>query len=118
MTTTSISLSQNRGRRVDITKRNVAFSKSLERGVSPTPGCIRALMKMLYCAYCRGLPTVRPCNNYCLNVMKGCLANQADLDTEWNLFIVAGSFEEDAASPIVGYLKAWVCLSLEVPAAA
>nr|XP_055100151.1 glypican-6 [Symphalangus syndactylus] len=57
--------------------------------VSPTPGCIRALMKMLYCPYCRGLPTVRPCNNYCLNVMKGCLANQADLDTEWNLFIDA-----------------------------
>ncbi|KAF3825721.1 hypothetical protein GH733_006548 [Mirounga leonina] len=55
--------------------------------VSPTPGCIRALMKMLYCPYCRGLPTVRPCKNYCLNVMKGCLANQADLDTEWNLFI-------------------------------
>ncbi|KYO39468.1 hypothetical protein Y1Q_0021110 [Alligator mississippiensis] len=45
-------------------------------------------MKMLYCPYCRGLPTVKPCNNYCLNVMKGCLANQADLDTEWNLFIV------------------------------
>ncbi|TKC45793.1 hypothetical protein EI555_012235 [Monodon monoceros] len=58
-----------------------------QRKVSPTPGCIRALMKMLYCPYCRGLPTVRPCNNYCLNVMKGCLANQADLDTEWNLFI-------------------------------
>nr|XP_021499104.1 glypican-6 [Meriones unguiculatus] len=46
-------------------------------------------MKMLYCPYCRGLPSVRPCNNYCLNVMKGCLANQADLDTEWNLFIDA-----------------------------
>lgn len=30
---------------------------------------------------------MKPCNNYCLNVMKGCLANQADLDTEWNLFI-------------------------------
>ncbi|KAL6078050.1 hypothetical protein STEG23_004486, partial [Scotinomys teguina] len=58
-----------------------------QKKVSPTPGCIRALMKMLYCPYCRGLPTVRPCNNYCLNVMKGCLANQADLDTEWNLFI-------------------------------
>ncbi|XP_075446981.1 glypican-6 isoform X2 [Ascaphus truei] len=57
--------------------------------VSPTPGCIRALMKMLYCPYCRGLPTVKPCNNYCLNVMKGCLANQADLDIEWNLFIDA-----------------------------
>lgn len=61
------------------------FSKNPQ--VSPTPGCIRALMKMLYCPYCRGLPSVRPCNNYCLNVMKGCLANQADLDTEWNLFV-------------------------------
>ncbi|KAM4794685.1 glypican-6 [Rhinophrynus dorsalis] len=57
--------------------------------ISPNPGCIRALMKMLYCPYCRGLPSVRPCNNYCLNVMKGCLANQADLDIEWNLFIDA-----------------------------
>lgn len=63
------------------------FSYLIHLQVSPTPGCIRALMKMLYCPYCRGLPTVRPCNNYCLNVMKGCLANQADLDTEWNLFI-------------------------------
>ncbi|KAM8976728.1 glypican-6 isoform 2-T2 [Pelodytes ibericus] len=57
--------------------------------ISPNPRCIRALMKMLYCPYCRGLPSVKPCNNYCLNVMKGCLANQADLDIEWNLFIDA-----------------------------
>ncbi|MBN3318660.1 GPC6 protein, partial [Atractosteus spatula] len=57
--------------------------------VSLTPGCIRALMKMLYCPYCRGMPAAKPCNNYCLNVMKGCLANQADLDPEWNLFIDA-----------------------------
>ncbi|XP_060681919.1 glypican-6a isoform X1 [Hemiscyllium ocellatum] len=57
--------------------------------VIPTLGCIRALMKMMYCPYCHGLPTVKPCNNYCLNVMKGCLANQADLDTEWNLFVDA-----------------------------
>ncbi|KAM4702031.1 glypican-6 [Discoglossus pictus] len=57
--------------------------------ISPNHGCIKALMKMLYCPYCRGLPTVKPCGNYCLNVMKGCLANQADLDIEWNLFIDA-----------------------------
>ncbi|XP_041115621.1 glypican-6-like [Polyodon spathula] len=57
--------------------------------VNPTPGCIRALMKMLYCPHCRGIPALKPCNNYCLNVMKGCLANQADLDPEWNLFIDA-----------------------------
>uniref|UniRef100_A0A8C4YI01 Glypican 4 n=1 Tax=Gopherus evgoodei TaxID=1825980 RepID=A0A8C4YI01_9SAUR len=47
----------------------------------------RALLKMMYCPYCRGLVTVRPCYNYCFNVMRGCLANQGDLDTEWNNFI-------------------------------
>ncbi|XP_018410862.1 PREDICTED: glypican-6 isoform X1 [Nanorana parkeri] len=57
--------------------------------LSPNAGCTRALLKMLYCPYCRGLPTLKPCHNYCLNVMKGCLANQADLDVEWNLFVDA-----------------------------
>lgn len=55
--------------------------------VSSTPACIRALTRMLYCPFCRGMPAVKPCKNYCLNVMKGCLANQADLDPEWNLYI-------------------------------
>ncbi|KAG7463755.1 hypothetical protein MATL_G00180010 [Megalops atlanticus] len=57
--------------------------------VTVTPSCIRAVTKMLYCPYCRGLPAAKPCGNYCLNIMKGCLANQADLDPEWNLFIDA-----------------------------
>ncbi|XP_048834358.1 LOW QUALITY PROTEIN: glypican-6-like [Brienomyrus brachyistius] len=57
--------------------------------VSLIPACIRALTKMRYCPYCRGMPQEKPCRNYCLNVMKGCLANQADLDPEWNLFIDA-----------------------------
>lgn len=45
--------------------------------------CMRAMMRMTYCPHCRGMPTARPCANYCSNVMKGCLANQADLNTEW-----------------------------------
>uniref|UniRef100_A0A8C7U1R0 Glypican 6b n=1 Tax=Oncorhynchus mykiss TaxID=8022 RepID=A0A8C7U1R0_ONCMY len=57
--------------------------------VSSTPACIRALTKMMYCPYCQAMPSVKPCNNYCLNVMKGCLANQADLDPEWNQYIDA-----------------------------
>ncbi|XP_042351052.1 glypican-6-like [Plectropomus leopardus] len=57
--------------------------------VSSTPACIRALTKMMYCPFCQGMPSVKPCKNYCLNVMKGCLANQADLDPEWNLYIDA-----------------------------
>ncbi|XP_061579410.1 glypican-6-like [Cololabis saira] len=57
--------------------------------VSSTPPCIRALTKMLYCPFCQGMPSVKPCKNYCLNVMKGCLANQADLNPEWNQYIDA-----------------------------
>ncbi|KAL6480915.1 hypothetical protein MHYP_G00089950 [Metynnis hypsauchen] len=57
--------------------------------VNISPGCSKALTKMLYCPYCGGLPGLQPCGNYCQNVMKGCLANQADLDPEWNLFIDA-----------------------------
>ncbi|CAI5652762.1 glypican-2 [Oreochromis niloticus] len=51
--------------------------------------CVRGLMRQWYCPLCRGMPSVRPCRSLCLNVMKGCLANQADLDTEWNNFIDA-----------------------------
>lgn len=65
----------------------VAMLLSLQ--VSSTPACIRAVTKMMYCPFCQGMPAVKACKNYCLNVMKGCLANQADLDPEWNLYIGA-----------------------------
>ncbi|XP_013878739.1 glypican-6 isoform X1 [Austrofundulus limnaeus] len=57
--------------------------------VSSTPACLKALTKMLYCPFCQGTSGVKPCKNYCFNVMKGCLANQADLDPEWNQYIDA-----------------------------
>ncbi|XP_051505990.1 glypican-4 [Myxocyprinus asiaticus] len=57
--------------------------------VNASPSCVRAAMKMLYCPYCTGQVALKPCKNYCLNVMRGCLANQADLDTEWNNFLDA-----------------------------
>ncbi|XP_051983051.1 glypican-6a isoform X2 [Xyrauchen texanus] len=57
--------------------------------VNISPGCGKALTKMLYCPYCGGMPGLKPCANYCQNVVRGCLANQADLDPEWNLFIDA-----------------------------
>ncbi|KAM9248251.1 glypican-1 [Dugong dugon] len=47
------------------------------------PECSRAVMKLVYCAHCLGVPGARPCPDYCRNVLKGCLANQADLDAEW-----------------------------------
>ncbi|XP_020308589.1 glypican-2 [Oncorhynchus kisutch] len=57
--------------------------------LSAGAGCVRALMRQWYCPLCRGMPSLRPCHTLCLNVMKGCLANTADLDTEWNNFIDA-----------------------------
>ncbi|XP_060126032.1 glypican-4-like [Zootoca vivipara] len=55
--------------------------------VTPSPQGVQALLKMMYCPYCQGLVAVKPCYNYCFNVMRGCLANQGELDTEWNNFI-------------------------------
>lgn len=57
--------------------------------VSLGPECVKALMKLVYCPHCRGLAPVKPCSNYCSNVMKGCLANQSDLDPEWQNLIGA-----------------------------
>ncbi|TRY84260.1 hypothetical protein DNTS_022954 [Danionella cerebrum] len=48
-----------------------------------SPECVRAFMKLSYCPHCTGVTSPKPCTNYCKNVMKGCLANQADLDSEW-----------------------------------
>uniref|UniRef100_A0A8V0ZS88 Glypican-1 n=1 Tax=Gallus gallus TaxID=9031 RepID=A0A8V0ZS88_CHICK len=57
--------------------------------VSLSHECTRAVMKLMYCPHCRGMASVKPCSNYCLNVVKGCLANQADLNTEWKYLMDA-----------------------------
>lgn len=64
-----------------------SFPPFLLLKVNPTPQGTRALLKMMYCPHCRGLVSVKPCYNYCFNVMRGCLANQGDLDAEWNIFM-------------------------------
>lgn len=51
--------------------------------VSLSTECVQAVMKMTYCPHCNSVAFAKPCSNYCKNVMKGCLANQADLDSEW-----------------------------------
>lgn len=74
--------------------------------VSLSPDCTKALMKLVYCPHCRGLASVKPCSNYCSNVMKGCLANQADLEPEWQNLIdtmiqVASSFSMEPSLDVV-----------------
>lgn len=57
--------------------------------IPPTEACNKALMKMMYCPHCRGLTQTKPCNNYCLNTMKGCLAYHSELNEPWNEYIEA-----------------------------
>ncbi|XP_055958532.1 glypican-6-like [Patella vulgata] len=57
--------------------------------VPATESCTKALMRMTYCPHCRGLTLTKPCSNYCLNTMKGCLAYQATLNSAWNEYIEA-----------------------------
>lgn len=57
--------------------------------IPPTESCVRGLVRMTHCPRCRGLTNTKPCNNYCLNTMKGCLAHHADLNAHWNQYIDA-----------------------------
>lgn len=54
--------------------------------IRPNGECTAALTKMQQCAACKGL-TQKPCNNYCVNVMKGCLNQYKELDAEWDNFV-------------------------------
>ncbi|GAB6022573.1 hypothetical protein CHUAL_006676 [Chamberlinius hualienensis] len=72
--------------------RGLVFGKEVAKNmldVPFSPECNKALAKMSYCPQCQGLVNVKPCSNYCLNVMKGCLAYHAELDKEWNKYIDA-----------------------------
>ena len=57
--------------------------------------CTRSLTKLQYCSVCRGLmtssedggATIRPCRNYCTNVMRGCMALFSKVDPHWNTYV-------------------------------
>ncbi|KAH8259762.1 hypothetical protein KR026_010063, partial [Drosophila bipectinata] len=50
--------------------------------------CTGALTKMQHCGACKGY-TEKPCTNYCINVIKGCLHYQHEFDAEWENFALA-----------------------------
>ncbi|CAG0913936.1 unnamed protein product [Notodromas monacha] len=57
--------------------------------VRMSSSCKDAVMRMTSCPACNGLRSgsTRPCMDYCLNVLKGCLAFHAELHTDWDEFI-------------------------------
>ncbi|KAG4077344.1 hypothetical protein HA402_009745 [Bradysia odoriphaga] len=54
--------------------------------VRPGADCTVALTKMQQCGACKGF-TEKPCSNYCVNVMKGCLHYYNEIDAEWDNFV-------------------------------
>ncbi|XP_053507925.1 glypican-5 isoform X2 [Ictalurus furcatus] len=64
-----------------------------------TNECARALLKMQYCPHCQGLTLIRPCPEFCLNVMRGCLANVAELDMPWRHYV---AILEDLTHTVAG----------------
>ncbi|XP_014223180.1 glypican-4 [Trichogramma pretiosum] len=52
--------------------------------------CAQALTRMTACPSCSGVSSnILACNDMCENVMKGCLAQHAALDVDWNHFVEA-----------------------------
>ena len=62
-------------------------SNNLFLQVQPTASCIEAYAKQSFCPLCQGLTSLRPCNEYCMNVMKGCLAYHAEIDASWAKYL-------------------------------
>ncbi|TRY99145.1 hypothetical protein DNTS_018940 [Danionella cerebrum] len=54
--------------------------------VSMSSVCVHGFTKMLYCSYCTGIFSLKPCESICLTVMKSCLADFGLLDKEWTRF--------------------------------
>ena len=53
----------------------------------PSAECEKAVKKMRTCSACQGLPDFKPCNGYCINIMKGCLAYHGEINDSWNEYI-------------------------------
>jgi len=59
------------------------------QSLNSSPECRAAVMRMSMCPVCSGLPELKPCRPFCLNVLKGCLAYHAELAIEWDNYIDA-----------------------------
>ncbi|GBP39594.1 Division abnormally delayed protein [Eumeta japonica] len=60
---------------------------SAEQLIGKHDVCATALTRVAVCARCRGLDA-RPCRNYCLNVVRGCIgASVSELDAPWAAYV-------------------------------
>lgn len=55
-----------------------------------TKGCPPLLLQMKYCSLCNGEDnSVKPCENYCIDVLKSCLTTSIQLQSQWGLYFDA-----------------------------
>ena len=53
-----------------------------------TPACLTALTRMKHCSFCGGYKNFKPCLNLCMNTLRGCFADVAELDESFKNFTV------------------------------
>ncbi len=61
----------------------------LIQGYTFSPECVRSLMQLKYCAYCGGFVSFKPCLFFCINTLRGCTADIAELHEEFEGFLKA-----------------------------
>ncbi|XP_076270311.1 division abnormally delayed protein [Rhynchophorus ferrugineus] len=68
---------------------NSTYTMIIDEHTTTNSECHEALLKMTYCPRCLALSkNSRPCSDYCLNVMRGCLNKYvAELDIPWNSYV-------------------------------
>lgn len=59
-------------------------------------GCRQALMRLIGCPLCRGVPSLMPCRGFCLNVAHGCLSSRG-LEPEWGGYLGEGAQESPSS---------------------
>jgi glypican 4 (K-glypican) len=55
--------------------------------LAPKDECVLGLTKMYGCSACQGIPAIKTCKDFCVNVMKGCLAYHSELGDSWDKFV-------------------------------
>ncbi|XP_078736297.1 glypican-5-like [Lampetra fluviatilis] len=55
--------------------------------VAVSRDCALVLLRVQYCAHCRGLTLIKPCGGLCLNALRACLAGVPALDPHFREFV-------------------------------
>ena len=60
----------------------------LENSIS-SKDCQDQLIKLKYCSWCKALTSLKPCHQFCMDVHKGCLADIAKVNNQWQRYLAA-----------------------------